>query len=263
MTVGASKELTNQNGCTQFKTSQGSVNPDSGRITGPIFGPADWQRALDVLDECLQNFEWCSGENKITVDSIFRAMHSRGLTLSHIEAYLGRLVDAGVFKPGSLTIPAGYYREPGTPMPILRTFSETTVFFVTTSEKWFTYLAEQRLAQADEKRILQTLEQETRSKQDLRGSRDEVAIVSEEKGVATDGADAFAVFSKKQRQLLLCLQSRLPTPIAQVLRAIYGRTNTNNKALEQLVSRTNRSLSAWDTGLEIKRKANTYQLLPI
>lgn len=269
------RNLSGQGSSNNLKANQVSTKDNPSKVTGPIFAPVDWKRALDVLDLCLQNFVWRPGENTITVSSVFAAMHQRGPTLLLIKVLLQHLIAEKVFEVKWHTVSAGYHREPGIPLPIFRSSPERTNYLVTTQEKWFTYLAKQRQAEAlaCPDSALEPVKNETLSErdnqellvraQDVKQKPDAPASFVNEDFVATDGPHAFATFSKKQRQLLLTLQSRLPVPMADVQKALYGNTTSNTKTLEQLATRTNQSLTVRNTGLEIKRKTNTFQLVPI
>jgi hypothetical protein len=76
-------------------------------------------------------------------------------------------------------------------------------------------------------------------------------------------AAAFVDFSPKQRVLLVYLSGHRSLAIAEVKQAVYGTQNKATKTLEQLVVRTNRSLSQKNCRFEIKRKSNTLALHPI
>ena len=75
--------------------------------------------------------------------------------------------------------------------------------------------------------------------------------------------DIFADFPSKQRKLLTALRGGRRLTIPAVKKAVYGTDAKATSALEQLVTRTNRGLTAKDIPFEIKRKSNAFSLQPL
>jgi hypothetical protein len=103
----------------------------------PIFGEADFERALSTLDLIFQNHDWSPGENYL--QGVCSALCARGVTLALARALIRRLIDAGVFRHWQRTIPAGTTWEDG--WPVYRTEPERIECLITTYEDWCTFLA--------------------------------------------------------------------------------------------------------------------------
>ena len=392
----------------------------------PSIGEGELQRALQALDQCLQDHAWQPGDNYLDREALYVDLHGRGITLTVIATLVGRLIEQNVFRPYCQVIPAGYSIEQG--MQVFRSEAEFTPFLITTRERWHHYLAEtmrattqsavtartdagnpyrqllqlalqiheEELQQAGrlangQRQSLHEWEQHLRQREeqvqrlidaglraadrtgldvaeverrllglagplraillwrrDARGSssyqrepstRDHdaeadylsrhyrqmmevwesvhtlaVRLEGERPPTGTDGqvtlepaeeesqagatsygsggstpcrslhaaneaelsppprpaaspttdADGeFLDFPRKQRALLLALRGKDRVPIAEVMRAVYGKKPTQMSTLERLVGRTNQSLTTRDYHLEIKRKANTLSLQPV
>jgi hypothetical protein len=124
-----------------------SLMPQPGQV-GPLFSDADLDRALSALDLALQDYPWKPGENRLIIGFLFEALKARGVTRVLARALFHRLVEWNVFMPWSRTIPAGVHFEPGCPLPIYKSESETTHCLVTTYDCWYTFLAEYKNARA-------------------------------------------------------------------------------------------------------------------
>src|SRR5262249_17368890 len=116
------------------------VPPSSSQPIGPAFSKGDFDRALLVLDVCLQNFIWKPGENYLTADCLFAAMSAKDITYALSMQLFRDLIERKVFRLWSQTIPAGTRWEGG--MPVHRTEPETTHCLVVTREAWYRFLAE-------------------------------------------------------------------------------------------------------------------------
>jgi hypothetical protein len=111
-------------------------------VPGPQFSEADFRRALDALDICLQDYSWQPGENYLTMESVFGALKAKGITLALATELLRQLVDRKIFSHHRETIPAGPGIDAATGLP---TFAEEPIHFdslVTSRERWYGYLAD-------------------------------------------------------------------------------------------------------------------------
>jgi hypothetical protein len=239
------------------RSPSSSITPDPTKV-GPLFSPADNQRAVEALDVTLQDYTWRSGENRFSVPNVFQVLQNKGLTLALIRDMFQRLITEKVFEFKSITIPPGTYREPGHPLPVLRTYSETNEYFITTKERWYGYL-NLRKAQVELQRLK---EQEASLSKRMASESTPLSIVSPASTEKTE-ATLFDDFSPKRLQLLQILKGRQAVPISDVTKAIYGSKPVDRRALEQLVTRTNRVLASKSPPLEIKRQANTLRLQPL
>jgi hypothetical protein len=239
---------------------------------GPYFTAADLKRALAVLDLCLQDYRWHTGENRLTVRSVVDVLKKKGLTVALIRELFRRLIAEKVFEETSVTIPAGIHWERGCPLPVQRLVSETTHFLITTKERWYTYLALEREREAlvnitqisDHKGTASfTAEEPKASTSDKVPDSAPATLLSRAGLVPAEEPVSFADFSPKQQKLLSILASRQPVALAAVMEALYGTQKGSTKKLEQLVTRTNRRLTAKNHPFEIKRKTNTLSLVPL
>jgi hypothetical protein len=113
-------------------------------VVGPQFTEADFDRAYDVLDLCLQNYYWQPRENKLDAASVVDAMKCQGITLALALALVKRLIALGVLTKLSRTRPAGHFRMRGSDSWHHHPFAETTVSLETTRERWYSHLAQRR-----------------------------------------------------------------------------------------------------------------------
>jgi hypothetical protein len=227
---------------------------------------------LAVLDLCLQDYPWQTGENRLTVVSVANVLQKKGLTVALIRELFRRLFAEKVFEEKSVCVPAGVYWERGCPLPVQRLASETTYYLITTRERWYTYLAHEREKDAlvnttktsDHKGAASFTAEDPKASTPVNVPDSAPATSSSASGlVPAEELVSFADFSPKQQKLLSVLTSRQPVPFAVVMEALYGTQKEAIKKLEQMVTRTNRTLAAKNYPFEIKRKTNTLRLLPL
>jgi hypothetical protein len=226
------------------------MQANADRPYGPVFTQAQWQHALNALDECLQNEVWEAGSIYLDEDRLYAVLHQKGLTRALITMLFDRLIDAGVFWKWSHTIPAEYSQEPGDPFRHLRP-EETTRCLITTYDGWYKYLHSQQATAATG-----PVEAVARSSD---GTAAEATTPAESQLLPAllSDEEALSGLPGKQRKLVLALRSG-PLAIPAVRKIVYGTEPASISAVEQLKKRTNQSLVAY--GLEIKRKSNTLRL---
>jgi hypothetical protein len=261
--------------------------PEPPGVIGPWISEQEWHRALQALDLCLQDYAWHAGDNYLQRDSVYRALHAKGITLAVIESLLGHLIQRNVFRPYCHTVLAGYSIEGG--MRVFRSEAEVTHCLITTREQWYRYLEETRRATTQPatsdrtdlgnpypERLHIAVDEEAPVASASRGpgggipgSAPRAANVVDPSSTTpaaspTDNAGLeFLEFSCKQRLLLRALRGKDQLAIPEVMRAVYGTTQTPMSTLERLLGRTNKNLTHRGYRLEIKRKANTLSLQPV
>jgi hypothetical protein len=115
--------------------------PPSSDTPGPLFTDRDFDQAVSALDLSLQDYSWKPGENRLTAESVLGALKARNITLALATELFRRLIDEGVFTYWSHTVPAGYHRERGIPLPVWCGLPQTTHCLVTTQKRWYDWLA--------------------------------------------------------------------------------------------------------------------------
>jgi hypothetical protein len=78
--------------------------------------------------------------------------------------------------------------------------------------------------------------------------------------VVTEAPEDFLEFSTKQRKLLKALHQRGSVAFAALKKAVYGTTQAEDSALEQLKSRTNKKLAERSYPFQISREGKTFRL---
>jgi hypothetical protein len=122
----------------ESRAPRGDVRPAPTAI-GPQFTQADFTRALKALGLCLQNDPLKSGDQKLTLESVLRALTATGITLELARALIERLVQQGVFTRWSRAKPTGVSDEGGIRVP--RSALQTTHGLVISRERWYGHLA--------------------------------------------------------------------------------------------------------------------------
>lgn len=118
--------------------------PVADSTIGPLFSEADFERAISALDICLQDYAWKPGDNYLNAGSLFSALHEKHITNALATALLRRLIDREAFTLWQQTFPAGTSYEKGCPWPVFRSEPETKIAFITSRERWYTYLNEDK-----------------------------------------------------------------------------------------------------------------------